>query len=73
MLVNNLEYAEAIVNNFQELKWVGWDIVSWKKNPKGIFDKNGKYINGYWGIQTTYSLEKNGWHLPNKYRINYND
>lgn len=73
MLITNLEYAEKIVNNFQDLSWVGWDIVSWRADSKGFLDKNGKRVNNKWGIQTIYKITENGWHLPNKYKVDPND
>lgn len=69
MLVTNIEEAEQIVRRNKDLRWDGWNIVSWYKDPKGFFNKNGKFINNQWGIQYTYELSNKGWNLPNKYKV----
>ena len=67
MLINKLEKAEKIVENFKDLRWVGWDIVSRKQSRDGYSNKYGSFINGAWGIDKTYKLTNKGWHLPNEY------
>lgn len=73
MLITNIEEAEQIVNNFRDLRWNGWDIVSWRPDSKGFLDKNGKFSGNRWGIQTVYKITEKGWHLPNKYKVVLND
>jgi len=67
MLIDKLEKAEKIVENFKDLRWVGWDIVSRKQSRDGYSNKYGSFINGAWGIDKTYKLTNKGWHLPNEY------
>ncbi len=52
MLIKTIEEADQIVNHSKDLKWVGWDIVSWKKDSNGFSNKNGRFINNQWGIQS---------------------
>lgn len=69
MIINTLEEAEKVVNNFNELSWDGWDIVSTKTDPLGYSNKFGIFINGKWSIRKRYIIKQDGWHLPNKYRV----
>ena len=73
MLIKTIEEAEEIVNNSNDLRWVGWNIVSWKKDSNGFSNKNGKFLNNQWGIQSVYNITEKGWHLPNKYAVINND
>jgi hypothetical protein len=73
MLIKTIEEADQIVNHSKDLKWVGWDIVSWKKDSNGFSNKNGRFINNQWGIQSVYPITEKGWHLPNRYAVTTND
>jgi len=67
MLITNLEQAEKIVSSFNDLRWVGWNIVSRKETPNGYNNKYGSFLNNKWGIDKIYPLTEKGWHLPSNY------
>jgi hypothetical protein len=47
--------------------WNNYDLIIWKKNPKGFSDSNGMFRNG-WGTAQKITVNNNGtWQLPNKY------
>lgn len=73
MLIKTIEEAEQIVEQSNDLRWVGWDIVSWHENSKGMFNKNGRFLNNTWGVQSIYPITEKGWHLPNKYKVDTHD
>jgi|694.fasta_scaffold139132_3 hypothetical protein len=68
MLITSLEEANKIVNQFKDLRWDGWDIISIEKNPDGYMNKNGIFIDGAWAIRKKYIVKRSGWSLPNKYK-----
>ena len=67
MLVNNLETMEAIVKNNKSLSWDGWNVVELIKSKSGMFKPEGAYVNGSWYIKNTFSANRDGWRIPNKY------
>jgi len=69
MIINTLEEAEKIVNNFDDLYWDGWNIVSITNNDNAYSNKFGAYLNGRWVIKKTYFINRNGWSLPNMYGV----
>ncbi len=47
--------------------WNNYDLIIWKKNPKGFSDLNGMFRNG-WGTAQTITVNDDGmWKLPGKY------
>lgn len=67
MLINNLDTMEKIVKSNQSLSWEGWNVVELKKSPTAMYKQNGAYINGSWYFKTVYSVNRDGWRIPNKY------
>ncbi len=67
IMIKSLEKMEEIVKNFQELSWIGWDVVELKKSPTAMTKVNGIFINGNWYIKTVFKVSSNGWTLPAKY------
>lgn len=60
--------AHATVEGNRFLNWDGWDIVTWKPNPKGYSDKRGSFRRGKWGIEFRYPLRNDGtWRVPDTY------
>lgn len=70
MNYKTLDYdaAHDLVAKNRFLRWEGWNIVTWKPNPRGYTDKRGQFRNGSWGIQYTYPLRSDGsWRIPDTY------
>lgn len=68
MIVKDLSVMEKIVKNNRDLMWSGWDVLELKKTNLGRTDVNGIRINNAWFIKKTYTPDRNGWDIPNKYR-----
>lgn len=68
MIVKSLGKMEKIVANNSNLSWVGWDVVDRKRSEAGRTAVNGVRVNGVWYVQRIYSVNRNGWDIPNKYR-----
>lgn len=68
MIVKNLEVMEKIVSKNRDLIWSGWDVLELKKTNLGRTDANGIRIKNNWFIQKTFSPDRNGWDIPNKYQ-----
>lgn len=62
------DQAHAVVNRNHFLRWDGWDIVTWRKDPKGFTNARGEFRSGSWGITFRYPLQDNGtWKVPQNY------
>lgn len=68
MLIKSLEKMEAIVVKNNSLKWDGWNVLELKKSNLGRTDVNGIRINNEWFIKREFSVNRNGWEIPSKYR-----
>jgi len=68
MIVNNLERMEKIVARNNNLYWVGWDVADRKRSEAGRTAVNGVRVDGVWYVQRIYTVTRNGWDIPNKYR-----
>lgn len=68
MIINNLEKMEKIVSRNNNLSWIGWDVVDRKRSESGRTSVNGVRVDGVWYLQRIYSVTRNGWDIPNKYR-----
>ena len=68
MVVKSLEVMEKIVNKNRDLMWSGWDVLELKKTNLGRTDVNGIRIKNNWFIKKTFSPDRNGWDIPNKYQ-----
>jgi hypothetical protein len=68
MIVNKLETMEAIVRKNRNLKWNGWDVFDLKKSDIARTSPQGIRINGEWYLHKVYSVNANGWDIPNKYK-----
>lgn len=64
----NYDEAHSLVARNRFLRWDGYDIVTFKPNPKGFIDRRGQYRKGVWGIEFRYPLKDNGtWSVPESY------
>jgi hypothetical protein len=68
VIVKSLEVMEKIVSKNRDLMWSGWDVLELKKTNLGRTDANGIRIKNNWFIQKTFSPDRNGWDIPNKYQ-----
>jgi len=67
MLVTSLEKMESIVSNNKSLSWDGWNVVELIKTPAAVYKTNGVRIKGVWYIKNIFSVDSDGWRVPNKY------
>jgi len=68
MKINNLEKMERIVAKNKNLSWVGWDVADRKRSESGRTSTSGVRINGEWFLQRIYTVSRDGWNIPDKYR-----
>lgn len=66
----SLDYdqAHAVQARNRFLEWDGWDLVTFRADPRGYTKQNGKFKNGVWGLEFRYPLNENGvWLVPEAY------
>ena len=59
---------EKIVARNNNLYWVGWDVADRKRSEAGRTAVNGVRVDGVWYVQRIYTVTRNGWDIPNKYK-----
>ena len=69
MIINKLEKMEKIIASNKSLAWVGWDVAERKKTEAGRTAVNGVRVKGQWYTQRVFKLNRNGWDIPNKYKM----
>jgi GTP cyclohydrolase FolE2 len=69
MIITNLEKMEKIVSRNRNLSWIGWDIADRKRSDSGRTSVSGVRIKGEWYLQRIYPVTKQGWDIPNKYKV----
>jgi len=69
MIINKLETMEKIVSSNYMLDWVGWDVAERKKTDAGRTAVNGVRVKDQWYTQRVFKLNRNGWDIPNKYKM----
>jgi hypothetical protein len=67
MLITSLEKMEVIVSKNKSLSWDGWNVVELVKNPSAAYKNNGVRINKVWYIKNIFTIEHDGWKVPNRY------
>ena len=67
MLVKSLEKMEDIVSKNKSLSWDGLNVVELIKNPSAVYKNNGVMINKVWYIKNIFTVDHDGWKVPNKY------
>jgi hypothetical protein len=68
VVVKDLAVMENIVAKNNNLKWNGWNVLELKKSNLGRTDANGIRINDEWFIKREFTVTRNGWDIPNKYK-----
>jgi hypothetical protein len=69
MIINSLDKMEKIVSGNSNLSWVGWDIADRKKSDSARTSPSGVRVNNEWFLQKIYKVDRNGWDIPNKYKV----
>ena len=68
MIIKSLETMESIVKKNRNLRWDGWNVIDLKKSEMARTSPNGIRINGEWYLHKVYTVNANGWDIPNKYK-----
>lgn len=68
MIIDKLEVMESIVKKNRNLRWNGWDVIDLKRSDIARTSPSGIRINGVWYLHKIYSVNRNGWDIPNKYK-----
>lgn len=68
MIIKDLEKMEKLVARNNNLSWIGWDIADRKRSESARTAVNGVRVDGVWYLQRIYTVTRNGWDIPNKYR-----
>jgi hypothetical protein len=68
MIIKSLNTMEKIVNKNSNLFWRGWDVIDLKESETAKTSPLGIRIKDKWYIHRIYSLNCNGWNIPNKYK-----
>jgi len=58
---------EKIVSKNKELDWVGWDVVERKRSDIARTSPSGVRVKNAWYLQKTFTLDGQGWNIPDKY------
>jgi hypothetical protein len=69
MIINDLETMEKVVASNRSLVWVGWDVAERKRTDMGRTAVNGIRVKDQWYTQKVFKLDRNGWDIPNKYKV----
>ena len=69
MIIDRLETMEKIVRKNNNLHWIGWDVAERKRSDIARTSVDGVRVGENWYLQRTYTLNRNGWDIPNKYKV----
>jgi hypothetical protein len=69
MIINDLNTMEKLVASNRSLVWVGWDVAERKKTDMGRTAVNGVRVKDQWYTQKVFKLDRNGWDIPNRYKV----
>jgi hypothetical protein len=67
MQIKNLEQMEKIVAHNNSLSWDGWNVIELVKSKTAMFKSNGAFKDGSWYLKKVFSLNQDGWRIPDKY------
>jgi len=67
MNIKSLEQMENIVKVNNTLFWDGWSVINRYRSEKGRTSKYGAYIDGKWYMTRRFTLEKDGWNIPESF------
>jgi hypothetical protein len=66
-VVLNFEEVHEVVERNRFLEWDGWDVVTWRRDPRGYADRRGSF-RAAWGILFRYPVQADGtWKVPVAY------
>lgn len=69
-MIKTIEEMQKIVDKFDDLSWVGWDVIELKYSPSAVTNVKGVFHNNKWYIKNTFVVSKDGWDIPKKYVVN---
>jgi hypothetical protein len=69
MIIDKLETMEKIVRKNNNLHWIGWDVAERKRSDIARTSVDGVRVGGNWYLQRIYTLNRNGWEIPHKYKV----
>lgn len=69
MIITNLNAMEKIVAGNHNLYWDGWTVVETKQSDLAKTSVNGIYRNGKWFLTKSFVPNRNGWDIPNRYKV----
>jgi hypothetical protein len=69
MIINDLKTMEKLVASNRSLVWIGWDVAERNKTDMGRTAVNGIRVKDQWYTQKVFKLDRNGWDIPNKYKV----
>jgi hypothetical protein len=67
MIIKSLSKMEQIVKKNKELSWIGWDVVERKRSDIAKTSPMGVRVKDNWYIQKIFTVNRDGWDIPNKY------
>ena len=67
MIIKSLGHMEQIVKKNKELSWIGWDVVERKRSDIAKTSVSGVRVKDNWYIQKIFTVNRDGWDIPNKY------
>jgi hypothetical protein len=67
MIIKSLGQMEQIVKKNKELSWIGWDVVERKRSDIAKTSTSGVRVKDNWYIQKIFTVNRDGWDIPNKY------
>jgi hypothetical protein len=68
MIVNKLEVMESIVKKNRNLRWDGWNVLDIKRSDIARTSPQGIRINNEWYLHKVYTVTRNGWDIPSRYK-----
>jgi hypothetical protein len=68
VIITKLEVMESIVKKNRNLRWDGWNVIDLKRSDIARTSPQGIRVNGEWYLHKVYTINSNGWDIPNKYK-----
>jgi hypothetical protein len=69
MIIDKLETMEKIVKKYKNLIWDGWNVIDLKQTEAAKTSKNGIRVKNVWYLYRTYTPDRTGWKIPDKYKV----
>lgn len=64
--IKSLDEMERVVSRNRMLSWDGWTVLHTFESVTGWRSNEGVLIKGKWHIQRRFSVDEEGWNIPNK-------